>query len=101
MPVISTAWKKPTTVYTVEQYLSDLDAHGIRYGVIAAASLFGTYNDYSIRAVRAHSRLRTTVIVDPSIDLYTLEALKADGVVGIRLQWFFREPLPDLDGDDY
>lgn len=101
MPVISTAWKRPTTVYPVERYLADLDAHGVRYGVIAAASLFGTYNDYSIRAVRSHRRLRATVIVEPDIGLYALEAMKADGIVGVRLQWFFRDPLPDIGSDDY
>jgi predicted TIM-barrel fold metal-dependent hydrolase len=101
MPVLGTAWKQPGPPYPVERYLADLDTHGVRYGVIAAASLFGTYNDYSIRAVRAHDRLRATVIVDPSIDLYTLESMKADGIVGIRLQWFFRDPLPDLGCEDY
>jgi predicted TIM-barrel fold metal-dependent hydrolase len=101
MPVLSTAWKRPQQQYPVEQFLSDLDAHGVRHGVIAAASLFGTYNDYSIRAVRAHSRLRTTVIVDDSIDFYTLEAMRRDGVVGVRLQWFFRDPMPDPRADDF
>jgi len=101
MPFVSTAWTKPDYVYSVERYLADLDAHGIRYGVIAAASLFGTYNDYSIRAVRAHKRLRATAIVDASVDLYTLEAMKADGIVGVRLQWFFRNPLPDMAADDF
>lgn len=101
MPIVSTAWKRPDYVYSAEDFLADLDAHGIRYGVIAAASLFGTYNDYSIRAVRLHERLRTTVIVDPSIDLYTLESMQADGVVGVRLQWFFRSPLPDIAGDEF
>jgi predicted TIM-barrel fold metal-dependent hydrolase len=101
MPFVSSAWTKPDYVYSVENFLADLDAHGVQFGVIAAASLFGTYNDYSIRAVRAHKRLRATAIVDPTIDLYTLEAMKADGIVGIRLQWFFRNPLPDIAGDDF
>ena len=101
MPFVSTAWTRPAYVYSVEDFLADLDAHGVRHGVIAAASLFGTYNDYSIRAVRAHKRLRATVIVDPAVDLYTLEAMKADGVVGVRLQWFFRNPLPDIAADDF
>lgn len=101
MPFVSTAWTRPDYVYSVEQFLSDLDAHGVRHGVIAAASLFGTYNDYSIRAVRTHKRLRATAIVDPGVDLYTLEAMKADGIVGVRLQWFFRNPLPDVAGDDF
>ena len=101
MPFVSTAWTRPAYVYSAENFLADLDAHGVRYGVIAAASLFGTYNDYSIRTVRAHKRLRATAIVDASIDLYTLEAMKADGIVGIRLQWFFRNPLPDIASDDF
>jgi predicted TIM-barrel fold metal-dependent hydrolase len=101
MPFVSTAWTRPDYVYSAEDFLDDLDAHGVRYGVIAAASLFGTYNDYSIRAVRAHKRLRATAIVDPNVDLYTLEAMKADGIVGVRLQWFFRNPLPDIAGDEF
>ena len=100
MPLVRDAWKRPGRVYSVEDFLGDLDAHGVRFGVIAAASLFGTYNDYSLRAVRAHPRLRATVNVDPQIDRYTLEAMKADGVAGVRLQWFFKEPLPDV-GDEH
>ena len=101
MPLVSTAWKRPDNVYPVENYLADLDAHGVRYGVIAAASLFGTYNDYSIRALRAHKRLRATAIVNADIDLYTLEAMRADGIVGVRLQWFLKNPLPDMASDDF
>ena len=101
MPLVTNAWKRPDYVYSAEDFLADLDAHGVQFGVIAAASLFGTYNDYSICAVRAHRRLRATAIVDPTVDLYTLESMKADGIVGIRLQWFLKEPLPDLTGDDF
>ena len=101
MPFVASAWSRPDYAYPVEAYLRDLDAHGIAYGVIAAASLFGTYNDYTIRALRGHKRLRGTAIVDPAIDPYTLAAMRADGIVGIRLQWFFVDPLPDMDGDDF
>lgn len=101
MPFVSTAWKRPNYVYSVENFLADLDAHGVRFGVIAAASLFDTYNDYSIRALRKHKRLRATAIVDPDVDLYTLEAMKADGIVGVRLQWFLRKELPDIGSDDF
>ncbi len=101
MPFVKAAWTRPDYVYSAEDFIADLDAHGVRYGVIAAASLFGTYNDYSIRALRAHERLRATAIVDPGVDLYTLEAMKADGIVGVRLQWFFRNPLPDMADDDF
>jgi predicted TIM-barrel fold metal-dependent hydrolase len=101
LPFVRTAWTRPTHAYTVEQWLTDLDTHGVGYGVIAAASLFGTYNDYTIHALRRHVRLRGTAIVDPDVDLYTLEAMRADGIVGVRFQWFMLDPLPDIDSDDY
>ena len=101
MPFVSTAWTRPGYAYTAEDFLADMDAYGVQYGVIAAASLFGTYNDYAIRAVRKYKRLRATAIVDPSVDFYTLESMKADGIVGVRLQWFLKNPLPDIAGEDY
>jgi predicted TIM-barrel fold metal-dependent hydrolase len=42
MPLASTAWHRPATEATVEQYLETLDAHGVRYGVRCAARRFGT-----------------------------------------------------------
>lgn len=101
MPIIGSAWKRPKNIYTAENFIADLDAYNISYGVIAAASLFGTYNDYSIRALRKHKRLRATAIVETNVDIYTLEAMKADGIVGVRLQWFMQEPLPDINSDDF
>jgi len=101
MPFAPNAWKRPDYVYSAEDFIADLDAHGLRYGVIAAASLFGNYNDYYIGAVRAHPRLRATAIVDADIGLAALESMRADGIVGVRLQWFFRDPLPDMAGEDF
>lgn len=101
MPFAKAAWARPDYSFTVETYLDILDAHGVQYAVIAAASLFGTYNDYVIRSLRAHrQRLRGTVIVDPEVGLYDLERMKSDGVVGTRLQLFHSE-LPDFASDAY
>lgn len=101
MPFAPNAWKRPDYVYSAEDFLADLDAHGVRYGVIAAASLFGTYNDYYISAVRRHRRLRATAIVDNDVGLATLQSMRDSGIVGVRLQWFFRDPLPDMAGADF
>jgi predicted TIM-barrel fold metal-dependent hydrolase len=101
MPFAPNAWKRPDYVYSAEDFLADMDAHGVRYGVIAAASLFGTYNDYYISAVRAHPRLRATAIVDSDVGLQALESMRAAGIVGVRLQWFFRDPLPDMNGGEF
>lgn len=101
MPFVSTAWKRPDYVYSAETFLADLDAHGVRYGVIAAASLFGTHSAYTIQSLRVHRRLRATAIVEDNVERRTLESLQAEGIVGVRLQWFFRNPLPDLAGGEF
>ena len=101
MPMQSSAWHRPVRDATVEEYLATLDAAGVRYGVLAAASIYGDYNDYMLAAIRDHDRLRATVIVDPDTDPYILRMMKEDGVVGIRLQFRNVETPPDLSSYPY
>lgn len=96
MPLAGTAWHRPPHDATVEDYLATLDAHGVVFAVLAAASIYGDYNDYQIAAVRRHRRLRTTIIPSPGLDRYTMEAMQRDGVVGIRLQWRNVANRPDI-----
>lgn len=101
MPLTSWAWHHPPEDASAETFLGIMDRHGIGFGVIAAASLHGQYNDYVIRALRRHPRLRGTAYVRPETDFYTLERMKADGIVGIRL-FFRRVPdPPDLNSYEY
>ena len=92
MPITDWAWHHPPEDADAERFLGVMDAHGIGFGVIAAASLYGDYNDYTIRCLRRFPRLRGTAFVRPETDFYTLERMKVDGIVGIRL--FFRR-VPD------
>jgi predicted TIM-barrel fold metal-dependent hydrolase len=101
MPMSGEAWHQPPADATTEQYLATLDAHGVGYAVMAAASIYGDYNDYMIAATRKHKRLRTTVIVEPATDPYILRAMRDDGVVGIRLQWRSLKQTPDLSSPEY
>jgi len=101
MPLVPTAWHKPPADATIEQYVATLDRHGVKYAVLAAASLFDDYNEYSIEAARRHPRLRTTVIVKPTIDPYVMRMMKDDGVVGVRLQWRNVKNLPDITTPEY
>jgi predicted TIM-barrel fold metal-dependent hydrolase len=101
MPYAAAAWTRPSYVYTAEHFLADMQSAGIQFGVVAAASLFGTYNDYTIRSLRKYRNLRGTAILDPTVDLYTLEAMRADGIVGTRLMWYMLDPLPDIAGEDF
>jgi predicted TIM-barrel fold metal-dependent hydrolase len=98
MPFTDAAWTRPDYDYPVEAYLADLDAHGIAFGVITAASLFGEYNDYTLAALARHQRLRATVMLDPDTSPTDMASLKAQGVSGVRFQIAVKTELPDLTG---
>lgn len=101
MPLAPGAWHAPTTEATLEQYLTTLDAHGVGFAVLAAASIFGTFNHYAIEACRRHRRLRTTVILSPDCKLATMRELARQGVVGVRFQWRGVGSQPDLGSAEY
>lgn len=98
MPLDPQAWTAPKADYTAEDFVAHLDAAGIRYGVIAGASLFGTYNRYTLDALERHDRLRATVIVEPDCTVDEMAAFAAVGVIGVRFQWRNLDALPDLEG---
>lgn len=101
LPLTDEAWHKDARDATTEQFLAILDRHGVVFGVVAAASLHGTYNDYVRSALKAHRRLRATAIVTPDFDVYRLERMAADGFVGMRLVWGIRDEVPDLRSAPY
>jgi predicted TIM-barrel fold metal-dependent hydrolase len=102
MPLSATAWHTPPADATYEQYIATLDRAGVKYAVLAAASLFDDYNEYSIEAVRRHrGRLRTTAILKPSTDPYVMRMMKDDGVVGVRFQWRNVKDVPDISTPEY
>jgi predicted TIM-barrel fold metal-dependent hydrolase len=100
-PLSKTAWHKPPSDAPLEQVLALFDANGVTHGVVAAASLHGVYNDYVRASLKRTPRLRATAIVQPPIDIYQLEQMKADGFVGIRFVWRMLETPPDIDSDEY
>jgi predicted TIM-barrel fold metal-dependent hydrolase len=101
MPLNDRPRHRPDYDFTVEDYLATLDQHGVRYGVIAAASPWSDYNDYTIDSVRGNPRLRGTVIVRPSVERYILEMMKKDGIVGVRLPFIGLSSPPDLSSFEY
>jgi predicted TIM-barrel fold metal-dependent hydrolase len=100
MPVAKAAWTRLDYEFPAEKLIATLDAHGVRHAVVSGLSITGTWNDYVIDCLRANKRLRGTAILDPRTDLYTLEKMKADGIVGVRLQLARMADLPDLRSDD-
>ena len=104
MPLAPGAWTRPDFEFTAEQFLAALDQHGVGFGVISAATLFGDYNDYTLESLRRHRRLRATVIVRPGTDQATparLAQMGAWGVVGVRLGLRRLPQLPDLRDESY
>ncbi len=101
MPFIDNPRHTPDYDFTAEDYVRQLDEHGVQLAVLAGASLFGDYNDYAIETLRRHKRLRGTVIVRPSVERMVLEDMKRDGVVGIRLMFRGLAMLPDISGYEY
>jgi len=101
MPHVANPRHKIDWDYRIEQYLETMDRHGIERAALAAASPYGDYNDYMIASVRGRPRLRCTVIVKPEVERYTLEAMKRDNVVGVRLPYINLDPLPDLAAFEY
>lgn len=101
MPFVENAWTRPGYEYPVEQYLADLDRHGVSFGVVTAASLYGDYNDYTLWALSRHKRLRATVMLGPDTEAAAIHALRAQGVVGVRMQWKMDAEPPDLRGYVY
>jgi predicted TIM-barrel fold metal-dependent hydrolase len=104
MPFTSRAWTRPDFDFTAEHFLAELDQHGVTFGLIAAATLFGDYNEYTLASLKRHRRLRATVIVKPGTDQASVAELTrmADlGVVGVRLPLRRLNELPNLGDESY
>lgn len=102
MELAPDAWAHPAHEAPLEDYLACLDENGIDRAVLAAASVFGTNNDYALDATSAlPQRLRTTVIVDLGTPKAQLREMARRGAVGIRLQWRSTPELPDLRSKEY
>lgn len=102
-PYKATAHARPDYGHTAEEYLQTLDHHGVHFGVIAAMSLTGYYNDYVIDSLRAHKRLRGTVYVPPDISRADLREMADAGVIGMRVFRGARSfgDVEDLTADEY
>jgi predicted TIM-barrel fold metal-dependent hydrolase len=103
LPLASDRHSSPKRDVTVEEFLGELDAHGISHGVLTAPSFYGTDNSLLLAALdAAKGRLRGTAIVAPNISEDELAAMDRRGVVGIRLNWAQREKLPaDVESPAY
>ena len=102
LPLAPDRHSSPKCDIDVDEFIAVLDRHGISHGVLTAPSFYGTDNHLLLQSLaRYPDRLRGTAIVSPEIDLESLTAMDRKGVVGIRLNWFNRDTLPDVESDAY
>ncbi|WEX08089.1 amidohydrolase family protein [Chelativorans sp. AA-79] len=101
MPIADGAWHHPGEDASIERCLAMLDANGVTFGVISAASIYGTYNDYVRAALKKHKRLRATLMPDLDWDIRILEQYRDEGFLGIRLLWRPKETTPDINSEPY
>lgn len=102
MPLVAKPRHRPDYDFTHEQLTATLDAHGVTFAVIAAASPWGDYNDCILAALRAHPRrLRGTAILSPTAGRYELEGMARDGFVGVRLAFMGLSEPPDITSFEF
>lgn len=100
MPLISNPRHTPQYDFTLQDYLQQLHNNDVAYGVIAAASPWGDFNDYTRESCAVTPNLRGTVILHPGKQ-YDLPAMKQQGIVGVRLPFIGLQQLPDLQSAEY
>jgi predicted TIM-barrel fold metal-dependent hydrolase len=101
MPLAPGAWHRPPGDASIEDYIATLERHGVGHAVLAAASLFGDYSDYTLEALARFAQLRATVIVPPDVSSARLRHLDRQGVVGIRFHCRGVAQPPDLSSPPY
>jgi len=102
MPLINNPRHSPTYSFPLDDYLAQLEANRVSLGVIAAASPWGDFNDYTRECVKRTPQLRGTVILHPEkLDTYPLDAMTREGILGIRLPFIGQKQLPDIRSAPY
>ena len=74
---------------TADCFIAHLDQYAFTHGVLVQPSFLGTDNQVMLEAIQQYpQRLKGIAVVDTAIRLSELEALKQQGIVGIRLNLF-------------
>jgi predicted TIM-barrel fold metal-dependent hydrolase len=96
LPFVTPRRYTPAYSATIGQFLAHLDASGVRHGLLVQPSFLGNDNSHMLEAMAPHAeRLRAVVMVDPAATGEALDALGAQGAIGVRLN-LAGLPLPDL-----
>ena len=84
-----------------KDFIAQLDMHCIYGGVLVQPSFLGTDNSDMLAAIAQYpKRLKGIAVVEVNSSAAELDALAAQGIVGIRLN-LFGQPCPDLHEESY
>lgn len=96
LPMAPEAITLPHHDFELDEYETILDRAGVQFACIAAPSFLGTYNDYTLDAIRQRPRFKTSVILGPNTDPYILRLMDQDRAEGVRLSLRNQKTLPDF-----
>lgn len=89
IPTVAGARYSPDYTASVKDYIHHLDSLGIEYGVLIQPSFLGEDNSQMLRAIAMYpQRLKGIAVVPADSALADLQVLKAQGIVGARLNLF-------------
>ena len=100
-PLLDDKWTPNGEEAPLEDLMACFKVHGVAYGVLSTASIYGLYNDYFREALKRFPRLRATANLAPDADAHTFEQMSREGFCGIRLLWRGLAEAPDLGGEPY
>ena len=96
-PLAPARHSAPLRNVPVGEFIALLDRHGLSHGVLTQPSFYGADNSILLEALAQHpDRLRGTAIVEEDVSEAALAALREANIVGVRLNWIRRQPLPDI-----
>ncbi|MGV2289944.1 amidohydrolase family protein [Trinickia sp. YCB016] len=96
LPLAAQRRHAPDYDATLDQYIGQLDAHGMSQSVLVQPSFLGVDNSFLAAVSKRYpQRFRGVAVVDPEVGDAELEALNDAHVVGARLN-LIGLPLPDF-----
>jgi len=101
LPLAAVCRYVPDYDATPEDYIKQLDKHGMTNGILIQPSFLGTNNDYMLDAIKNNNgRIYGVAVVDPGVSPDYLKKLAANHIIGIR-QNLVGKPIPDFTANGW
>ena len=96
-PFVRDAWTIPDYDFTAESLIATLDAHGVECAVISGLSIAGTWNEYTLEALRAQDEAALNELLIAQLPASVEVAIQVAGdTIEERMNALARE-VPRID----